>query len=72
MSGSTQEAEALAGVDQQVAAKGFEIADQLYQQGVSESQMSSSIFNQLMNAQTAQNAQLTGAIGAFAKSLAGG
>lgn len=69
--GSTMEAQALAGVDQTVAAQGFQIADQLYQQGVSETNMSSQLFQQIMSIQASQNNALTGAIGNFAGALAG-
>ena len=71
LQGSTMEAEALANVDQTVAAQGFQIADQLYQQGVSETNMSSQLFNQIMQIQASQNNALTGAIGNFAGALAG-
>ena len=72
MSGGTSEATALAQVDQQVAAQGYQIAEQLYQQGVSESQLSAGMFEKLMQAQQQSSSALTSAIGLFAKSLAGG
>ena len=72
LTGSTMEAEALAGVDQTVAAQGFQIADQLYQQGVSEANISSRLFQQIMAIQAGQNNALTGAVGNFAAALAGG
>jgi hypothetical protein len=72
LSGSTMEAQALANVDQTVAAQGFQMADQLYQQGVQESGMASNLYQQIMQVNAQSDAALSSAIGNFASALAGG
>jgi hypothetical protein len=72
LSGSTMEAQALAGVDQTVAAQGFQMADQLYQQGVQESGMASNLYNQIMQVNAQSDAALASSIGNFSAALAGG
>ena len=72
LSGSTMEAQALAGVDESVAAQGFQMADQLYQQGVQESGMASNLYNQLMQVNAQSDAALSSSIGNFSTALAGG
>jgi formylmethanofuran dehydrogenase subunit E-like metal-binding protein len=72
LSGSTMEAQALAGVDQTVAAQGFQMADQLYQQGVQESGMASNLYNQIMQVNAQSDAALALSIGNFSAALAGG
>jgi hemoglobin-like flavoprotein len=65
------ESQALAGVDQQVAAQGYQDIQALYQAGVKESGMATDLFSQIMQANGQQNATLTSAIGNFAGGLAG-
>lgn len=71
-SGSSAEAQDLANVDQTVAAQGGSLALQLLQQGVSEGNLSAQLYQTILNTATAENAQLSQAIGNFAGSLAGG
>jgi len=71
LSGSTMEAQALAGVDETVAAQGFQMADQLYQQGVQESGMAANLYQQIMNVNAQSNAALSSSIGNFSAALAG-
>jgi len=71
LSGSTMEAQALAGVDQTVAAQGFQMADQLYQQGVQESGMAANLYQQIMNVNAQSDAALSSSIGNFSAALAG-
>ena len=68
----TMEADALAQVDQQVAAQGFKVAEQLYAQGISESSRSAELFKQIMSTTAQQNSALSGAVANFAGALAGG
>lgn len=70
-SGSTAERNALANVDQQAAAQAFDIADSLYSQGVQDTQISSQIYQMLMQANQAQNSSLGSAIANFASSFGG-
>ena len=66
------EAQALANVDQTVAAQGFQMADQLYQQGVQESGMASNLYQQIMQVNAQSDAALSSSIGNFSAALAGG
>lgn len=70
--GSTMEAQDLANVDQQAAAYGFKIADQLLSQGISESQISEQIFQSLLGTDVALNAQVGQGVANLATSLGGG
>ena len=72
MSGSTAEAQELANVQSQAQAQMFQIATQLYQQGVSQTGASSQLYNTLMTAQSADNTNMSNAISNFVSSLAGG
>ena len=71
LSGSTMEAQALAGVDETVAAQGFQMADQLYQQGVQESGMAANLYQQIMAVNAQSDAALSSSIGNFSAALAG-
>ena len=72
MTGSSGESEALANVDQTTASQGANIAMQLLNTGIQESQLSASIYEQLMQVQLAQDAQLGNSISAFAIAASGG
>jgi hypothetical protein len=61
----------LSNIDQTAATQGANIAMNLLQQGVNETQLSSQLYGQLMNVALQQNAQLGQAIGNFAISAAG-
>lgn len=70
MSGSSSEAEALANIDQTSAVKGAEIAQQLIDRGISESQLSGQLWQQILQQSMARDEELGKAIGGFASSLA--
>ena len=72
MAGSTAEAADISRINQQSAANGNVLATQLLQSGIQESQLGAQIYGQLMQAQTAQNQQVSQAIGNFAGAMAGG
>jgi hypothetical protein len=72
MSGSSAEAQDLANVAQTTAAQGQQLAMQLLQQGVTETNLSSELYTQLMQQQMQQDQQLSGAITNFATAAAGG
>lgn len=71
-SGSSAEATDLAAVDSRMAGQGAELALQLYQQGVSESQMGAQLQESLLSNTIAQDSQFSAALGQFAAALAGG
>ena len=54
-----------------MATQGANIAQQLLQQGVSETQLSAGLYSQMLNLASSQDAALSSAIGNFATSLAG-
>lgn len=54
------------------AGQGAGIAEQLYTQGVSESQISAQLYGQIMNTAMQQDAELSNAFGNFAYAMAGG
>lgn len=70
MSGSSSEAEALAKVDQQAAAQAGDMAMKLMQMGVDETNMSSQLYQQIMQNALSQDQELGKAIGSFASSFA--
>lgn len=70
MSGSSSEAEALAKIDQQAQAQAGEMAIKLMQQGVDETNMSTALYQQIMQNALSQDQELGKAIGAFASSFA--
>jgi hypothetical protein len=70
--GSTQELAEIANLQQEAVIKGATLADQLYQQGVSQVGMASSIYNELVGTNTELNKQTNSAIGNLASALAGG
>lgn len=72
MTGSTAEAQELSNVNTQAQAQMFQIANDLYQTGVSQTGASATLYNTLLNAQNADNASMGSAIQNFAASLAGG
>lgn len=72
MSGSTAEAQELAGVDTAAQSQMFQLASQLYQNGVSQTGASAQLYNTLMNAENQDNAAMGSAISNFVASLGGG
>ena len=72
LSGSSMEAEALASVKQNTAAQGASIASSLLSQGVSESQIASQLYGDLLTFNQQQNTATGGAISSLAEALAGG
>lgn len=71
LSGSSQEAEALAGVDQQAAAQTFQFADQLLKQGANYTAISADIYSQLLKTQAATDSEFQRSLMAFAGGLGG-
>jgi hypothetical protein len=69
MSGSSAEAADLAAVDTRAASQGAEIATQLLQTGINETQLANGIYEQLLNHSIQQDNQLSSAVGNFASSL---
>ncbi len=72
MSGSSSEANDLAKVDQQIASQGANIATQLLQTGIQESNLASGLYDQIMKQSFTSDQALGGAIQNFASSLVGG
>jgi hypothetical protein len=72
LSGSTMEAQDLANIDMQAQSQVFSIANQLFQSGMSEAQISTQIYNDLLQTNTQQNAQTGQAIANLAGALNGG
>ncbi len=72
LTGSTSEATALAGVDQQAAGQIFQIADSLLQTGIKESGLSADIYKAILSETDAQSKIMSDAISNFASSIAGG
>ena len=71
-SGSSAEQQDLNNLAQSVQAQGAQIATGLLQTGIQESQLSTSIYEKLMQTQIQQDQALSGAIANFAGALAGG
>jgi len=71
LSGSSMEAQAQAGVNEAMASQGYSIMQQLMSQGLSAAQAANAALAQIMNANVAQGAATSGAIGNFAGALAG-
>jgi hypothetical protein len=71
-SGSTAEAQDIANAKLEAANQGTQAAERLLQQGISESDLSGKLFNQILSQQTQQNAQVGSAISNFASALGGG
>lgn len=72
MSGSTAETQELNQVDANASAQMFQIATELLNTGVSETGASGTLYNYLMQAQNADQKDVSGAIQNFVTSLAGG
>jgi len=70
--GSSQEVQDIAYLKQNAAVQGATLADQLLQQGITETQLSGQLYNYLVQANVAQNQQTGAAISALAAALAGG
>lgn len=68
---TSAEAQDIASIQQQAAAQGATIATQLLQQGVSETQLSSELYGQLLNLAQTQDQQLGQAIGNLSIAAAG-
>jgi len=71
-SGSSAEAQDLAGVDARVAGQGGQMLLQLLQAGMSEQNAASGLYRELLGANVAQDSALSNAMTGFASSLAGG
>jgi hypothetical protein len=71
MSGSSAEAQDLANLNATVVAQGAQIPTGLLQQGVSESEFASGIYEQLMNTSIQQDKDLSASIANFAGALGG-
>lgn len=72
MSGSSSEQQELSAVDSNAQAKGEALALQLLNTGITESSMSSQLYQSLLNNTLEQDKNLSSAIGNFASSVAGG
>lgn len=72
LSGSTQEAEALAGVDQSAAAQKYQMLLELTQTGLGELGQANTLYGSILNAEVTQDANASQAISRFAGALAGG
>lgn len=70
MSGSSAEAQDMAGVDQRAVAQSAEIAMKLYEEGLQATQLSDQLYANLMQVQIANDQQLSGAIGNLSGALA--
>jgi hypothetical protein len=71
MSGSSAEAQDLQNVQEQASANAGNMAIQLFQQGMNESQLGSEIYNNLMQVTLQQDQQLSSGITNFVSALAG-
>ncbi len=71
LAGSTMEAQDLASIDQNTATQGFQIADQLLQQGISETGLASGIYENLIRLNQEQDQATGTAIANFAAALSG-
>lgn len=69
--GSSGEVQDIASLQQQAVYQGANLADQLLQQGISETQLSGTLYQALISNQNALNSQTTSAIGGLASALAG-
>lgn len=72
MSGSSAEAEDIANAQTARASQAANIAMQLYNQGVSESQISSQLYGTIMNTALQQDSEFSNALGNLAFAMAGG
>jgi hypothetical protein len=72
MSGSSSEQQELSAVDSNAQAQGEQLALQLLNSGIQESQLSSQLYQNILNGQLEQDKNLSSAIGNFASSVAGG
>ena len=72
MSGSSAEAEDIANAQTARASQAANIAMQLYNQGVSESQISSQLYSTIMNTALQQDSEFSNALGNLAFAMAGG
>lgn len=72
ISGSTGEVQDIARLQQQAVIQGATLADQMLQQGISESQLSGQLYNELVQYNVNQNKATGEAIGNMASALAGG
>lgn len=72
MSGSSAEEDAISQVHQNVAAQGAQMALQLLQTGVSESEGAAQLYQSIMTNALSQDENLGSAIGRFATSMSGG
>lgn len=72
MSGSSAEQDAIAQAQERAQASGSQMALQLLQTGISESEGASQLYQSIMNSALSQDNELGSAIGRFATSAAGG
>lgn len=70
MTGSDAEARDLAAIDTSIVAQGTDVAMKLMQQGVSETNLSAELYNNIMHNALAEDASLGQALSSFAQSLA--
>jgi len=70
MTGSSAEAQDLANVDNTLVSQGAQIATQLLQTGVSEAQLGSQLYSQIMQSQLAQDNQLAASLATLAGAAA--
>lgn len=70
--GSSAEVNDINQLQQNAVIQGATLADQLLQQGISETQLSAQLYNDLVSTNTAQNTQTGSAISSLASALAGG
>lgn len=71
MSGSSSEQQELAAIDTNAQAKGEELALQLLNSGIQESQLSSQLYQNILNGELQKDQNLSSAIGNFASSIGG-
>lgn len=71
MSGSSSEQQELSAIDSNAQAQGEALALQLLNSGISESTLSSQLYENILNGQLEQDKNLSSSIGNFASSLAG-
>lgn len=72
LSGSTMESDALGEIDRQASAQTFQFANELLQSGMKDSQMSSELYNGILQTQLSQDKALQEAIANFSAQLMGG
>lgn len=72
LAGSSMEADAMRGIDQQLAAQKYQMSQSLIKEGLAATGLSAGLFEQIMKINTAQDAEFLKAINQFALGFAGG